>query len=51
MHAAIIGNGVAGVSAAIRIRQLKLEGGSYKDRYKGADKPLQAFIDSIKHVP
>ena len=27
------------------------EGGSYGNRYKGADNPVQAFIDSIKHVP
>jgi len=30
---------------------LKLEnGGTFKDRFSGADKPLGALVDSLKHV-
>lgn len=40
-----------GVCAAVCPRGvLKLENGStYKDRYEGSDKPIQAFLDSISH--
>lgn len=49
IRASCVGCGVC--SAVCPSGVLKLEGGSYKDRYKGADNPVQAFIDSIKHVP
>ena len=49
IRASCVGCGVC--SAVCPSGVLKLEGGSYKDRYQGADKPVQAFIDSIKHVP
>lgn len=49
IRASCVGCGVC--SAVCPSGVLKLEGGSYKDRYKGADSPVQAFIDSIKHVP
>jgi len=49
IRASCVGCGVC--SAVCPSGVLKLEGGSFKDRYKGADNPVQAFIDSIKHVP
>ena len=41
-----------GVCAAVCPRGvLKLEnGGTYKDRYENSDKPVTAFLDSIKHI-
>ncbi|NIP30623.1 MAG: 4Fe-4S binding protein [Candidatus Dadabacteria bacterium] len=41
-----------GVCSAVCPRGvLKLENGStYKDRYEGSDKPISAFLESIKHI-
>ena len=49
IRASCVGCGVC--SAVCPSGVLKLEGGSYKDRYKGSDKPVQAFIDSLRHLP
>ena len=49
IRASCVGCGVC--SAVCPSGVLKLEGGSYKDRYKGADNPVQAFIESVKHLP
>ncbi len=49
IRASCVGCGVC--SAVCPSGVLRLEGGSYKNRYKRADDPVQAFIDSIKHLP
>lgn len=50
VRASCVGCGVC--SAVCPRGVLKLESGStYKDRFKGSDNPVKAFIDSVKHFP